>query len=227
MLVRNLKPGSLGFYSEATRGWLIEHDRDRERRQISTLAPLKSLFTMGQSRSVFFFPFPFLPFLNDRVCSGPSKRNLSPQDTDVIELTLTTIYDFDKLLHLLRDRSENLDHSAIRLTWKNNALCMGGPSSAVSICRLSSPGVRDGLHPFYDALPQAEPTTAAPLLLAAALYLLDLNCPFHSLPASRVMRALNRLKLCPGRRHSSLAASRACAMERLRPAGKALDTAHR
>lgn len=39
-------------------------------------------------------------------------------DTDVIELTLTTIYELDKLLHLLRDRSEHLELLSIRLTWE-------------------------------------------------------------------------------------------------------------
>lgn len=43
---------------------------------------------------------------------------MSPADTDLIELTLTTIYEFDKLLHLLRDRSDNLRLLAIRLTWE-------------------------------------------------------------------------------------------------------------
>jgi hypothetical protein len=43
---------------------------------------------------------------------------LSPEDTDLIELTLTTIYELDKLLHLLRDRSENLDLLGTRLTWE-------------------------------------------------------------------------------------------------------------
>jgi hypothetical protein len=47
-----------------------------------------------------------------------TQRNLSPQDTDVIELTLTTIYELDKLLHLLRDRSEHLEMLGIRLTWE-------------------------------------------------------------------------------------------------------------
>lgn len=36
----------------------------------------------------------------------------------MIELTLTTIYDLDKLLHLLRDRSENLELLGVRLTWE-------------------------------------------------------------------------------------------------------------
>ncbi|THH33803.1 hypothetical protein EUX98_g442 [Antrodiella citrinella] len=47
-----------------------------------------------------------------------TKRNLSPADTDLIELTLTTIYALDKLLHLLRDRSDHLDLLDIRLTWE-------------------------------------------------------------------------------------------------------------
>lgn len=46
-----------------------------------------------------------------------TQRNLSSQDTDLIELTLTTIYELDKLLHLLRDRSENLELLGTRITW--------------------------------------------------------------------------------------------------------------
>ncbi len=40
----------------------------------------------------------------------------------MIELTLTTIYELDKLLHLLRDRSENLDLLGVRLTWEENRI---------------------------------------------------------------------------------------------------------
>jgi hypothetical protein len=40
----------------------------------------------------------------------------------VIELTLTTIYELDKLLHLLRDRSDNLDLLGIRLTWEEHRI---------------------------------------------------------------------------------------------------------
>ena len=47
-----------------------------------------------------------------------ASRNLSPADTDLIELTLTTIYELDKLIHLLRDRSDNLELLGIRLTWE-------------------------------------------------------------------------------------------------------------
>lgn len=45
---------------------------------------------------------------------------MSPEDTDLIELTLTTIYALDKLLHLLRNRSENLDLFAVRLDWEEH-----------------------------------------------------------------------------------------------------------
>ncbi|KAF8974636.1 hypothetical protein BDZ97DRAFT_39997 [Flammula alnicola] len=55
-----------------------------------------------------------------QLTKAATQRNLSPEDTDVIELTLTTIYALDKLLHLLRDRSENLDMMSIRLLWEEN-----------------------------------------------------------------------------------------------------------
>jgi hypothetical protein len=35
---------------------------------------------------------------------------------------LTTIYELDKLLHLLRDRSENLDLLGVRLTWEEHRI---------------------------------------------------------------------------------------------------------
>lgn len=54
--------------------------------------------------------------------SAATQRNLSPADTDLIELTLTTIYEFDKLLHLLRDRSDNLELLSIRLTWEERRI---------------------------------------------------------------------------------------------------------
>ena len=52
--------------------------------------------------------------------TAATQRNLSPQDTDLIELTLTTIYALDKLLHLLRDRSDSLDLLGVRLTWEEH-----------------------------------------------------------------------------------------------------------
>ncbi|KAF8165017.1 hypothetical protein B0H34DRAFT_793453 [Crassisporium funariophilum] len=55
-----------------------------------------------------------------QLTKAATQRNLSPEDTDVIELTLTTIMELDKLLHLLRDRSENLEMLNIRLTWEEH-----------------------------------------------------------------------------------------------------------
>lgn len=51
-----------------------------------------------------------------------AQRNLSPVDTDLIELTLTTIYELDKLLHLLRDRSDSLELLGVRLTWEEKRI---------------------------------------------------------------------------------------------------------
>lgn len=49
-----------------------------------------------------------------------TQRNLTPEDTDLVELTLTTLFALDKLLHLLRDRSERLDLLCLRLTWEEH-----------------------------------------------------------------------------------------------------------
>lgn len=55
-----------------------------------------------------------------KLTKAATQRNLSSQDTDLIELTLTTIYALDKLIHLLRNRSESLDLLGIRLTWEEH-----------------------------------------------------------------------------------------------------------
>jgi hypothetical protein len=60
--------------------------------------------------------------LRHLLVAAATQRNLSPEDTDLIELTLTTIYELDKLLNLLRDRSENLDLLGIRLTWEEHRI---------------------------------------------------------------------------------------------------------
>lgn len=52
------------------------------------------------------------------VLEAATQRNLSPEDTDLIEVTLTTLLALDKLLHLLRDRSESLELLSLRLTWE-------------------------------------------------------------------------------------------------------------
>ncbi|KAJ7047629.1 hypothetical protein C8F04DRAFT_1059531 [Mycena alexandri] len=77
--------------------WLAEHDAIEKETEI---------FDSGELQTIKKFT------------KAATQRNLSPADTDLIELTLTTIYELDKLLHLLRDRSENLELLGIRLTWE-------------------------------------------------------------------------------------------------------------
>ncbi|KIL00013.1 hypothetical protein PAXRUDRAFT_822110 [Paxillus rubicundulus Ve08.2h10] len=82
---------------EQLQGWLAEHDRIEKETEI---------FDSGELKKLRMFT------------KAATQRHLSPEDTDLIELTLTTIYELDKLLHLLRDRSENLDLLGVRLTWE-------------------------------------------------------------------------------------------------------------
>ncbi|OJA09936.1 hypothetical protein AZE42_04892 [Rhizopogon vesiculosus] len=82
---------------EQLQKWLSEHDRIEKETEIFDSGELKKLRALTKAAT---------------------QRHLSPEDTDLIELTLTTIYELDKLLHLLRDRSENLDLLGIRLTWE-------------------------------------------------------------------------------------------------------------
>ncbi|KAF9247014.1 hypothetical protein BU15DRAFT_69858 [Melanogaster broomeanus] len=77
--------------------WLAEHDRIEKETEIFDSGELKKL---------------------RNITKAATQRHLSPEDTDLIELTLTTIYELDKLLHLLRDRSEHLDLLGVRLTWE-------------------------------------------------------------------------------------------------------------
>ncbi|KAJ7937306.1 hypothetical protein B0H13DRAFT_2246539 [Mycena leptocephala] len=79
------------------RQWLVEHDAIEKETEV---------FDSGELQTIKKFT------------KAATQRNLSPADTDLIELTLTTIYELDKLLHLLRDRSENLELLGIRLSWE-------------------------------------------------------------------------------------------------------------
>ncbi|KAJ7086623.1 hypothetical protein C8R44DRAFT_721296 [Mycena epipterygia] len=79
------------------RQWLAEHDVIEKETEI---------FDSGELKTIKKFT------------KAATQRNLSPADTDLIELTLTTIYELDKLLHLLRDRSENLELLGVRLSWE-------------------------------------------------------------------------------------------------------------
>lgn len=54
--------------------------------------------------------------------TAATQRNLSPADTDLIEVTLTTLFALDKLIHLLRARSDTLDITGLRLTWEEKRI---------------------------------------------------------------------------------------------------------
>ncbi|PPQ99895.1 hypothetical protein CVT24_009576 [Panaeolus cyanescens] len=84
---------------EQLQQWVAEHDAIEKETEMFDTGELKKL---------------------RKLTKAATQRNLSPADTDVIELTLTTIYELDKLLHLLRDRSDNLEMMGIRLTWEEN-----------------------------------------------------------------------------------------------------------
>lgn len=78
-----------------------------------------SLGSSRNSRKVRLHCFlHFAHLLISGISPAAAQRNLSPADTDLIEITLTTIYALDKLLHLLRGRSESLELLAVRLTWE-------------------------------------------------------------------------------------------------------------
>ncbi|KAI0079694.1 hypothetical protein K474DRAFT_1658784 [Panus rudis PR-1116 ss-1] len=81
--------------------WVAEHDRIEKETEIFDSGELKKL---------------------KKFTKAAAQRNLSPADTDLIELTLTTIYELDKLLHLLRDRSDNLELLGIRITWEERRI---------------------------------------------------------------------------------------------------------
>ncbi|KAI0786409.1 hypothetical protein C8Q75DRAFT_771636 [Abortiporus biennis] len=86
---------------EELKEWIAEHDRIEKETEI---------FDSGELRKLKKFT------------KAAAQRNLSPADTDLIEITLTTIYSLDKLLHLLRDRSEHLDLLGVRLTWEEKRI---------------------------------------------------------------------------------------------------------
>ncbi|KAI0676820.1 hypothetical protein C8Q78DRAFT_47766 [Trametes maxima] len=86
---------------EQLKEWIVEHDKIEKETEI---------FDSGELRKLKKFT------------KAAAQRNLSPADTDLIEITLTTIYALDKLLHLLRDRSDNLELLKVRLTWEERRI---------------------------------------------------------------------------------------------------------
>ncbi|KAG9006560.1 hypothetical protein FRB90_009863, partial [Tulasnella sp. 427] len=51
--------------------------------------------------------------------AAKSEQNLSPEDTDLIELTLQTLFALDKLMHLLRVRRDMIEQMDMRLRWED------------------------------------------------------------------------------------------------------------
>lgn len=49
--------------------------------------------------------------------AAASQKSLSRGDTDLLDITLSTLFLLDTLLHLLRDRADTLDLLALRLDW--------------------------------------------------------------------------------------------------------------
>ena len=99
--------------------WVAEHDKIEKETEIFDAGEFRKLkkFTKGTSPPLFPHNAGIVILISPR-STAAAQRNLSPADTDLIEITLTTIYALDKLLHLLRGRSENLELLAVRLTWE-------------------------------------------------------------------------------------------------------------
>ncbi|KAH9030162.1 hypothetical protein EDB85DRAFT_1964325 [Lactarius pseudohatsudake] len=141
--VRASVPAESGLPTrEQLKQWLIEHDKIEKETEIFDSGELKKF---------------------KKITKAASKRNLSPQDTDIIELTLTTIYEFDKLLHLLRDRSENLDLLGTRLSWEEQRCAAWADHRQLMLDLQSFLSQRARWSPsVYDALPQAESSAPTP-----------------------------------------------------------------
>ncbi|KAM6495594.1 hypothetical protein JOM56_008300 [Amanita muscaria] len=86
---------------EELQQWITEHDAIEKETEIFDKGELKKL---------------------RQLTKAATQRNLSPEDTDLIELALTTIYELDRLLHLSRGRAENLELLGLRLTWEENRI---------------------------------------------------------------------------------------------------------
>ncbi|CAO3607043.1 unnamed protein product [Mucor fragilis] len=52
-----------------------------------------------------------------RVLTGATDRNLTPADASTIEITLTTLTILDRMMHLLRTRSQLVDTLKVRIQW--------------------------------------------------------------------------------------------------------------
>ncbi|KAJ7228915.1 hypothetical protein GGX14DRAFT_615808, partial [Mycena pura] len=124
--------------------WLVEHD---------TIEKETEIFDTGELQTIRKFT------------KAATQRNLSPADTDLIELTLTTIYDLDKLLHLLRDRSENFELLGYRISWEEfrTAAWIDRRTIIADLKKFLDTRVRWTPAVYEDALPTTgTPPTSAP-----------------------------------------------------------------
>ncbi|BGO92228.1 hypothetical protein NBRC10512_000960 [Rhodotorula toruloides] len=83
--------------NEELEAWWAEHDRIEREIQAYDMGDLVKMRNIARERS---------------------KQELSPRDTDLIELTLTTLFAVDKLLSLLRQRRKALTLLGYRLKWE-------------------------------------------------------------------------------------------------------------
>lgn len=100
--------------------WVTEHERIEKETEVFDSGDLKKLKKFTKGIPIFYANPIHLSLIYFLLAA--TERTLSPEDTDLIELTLTTLLALDKLLHLLRDRSESLELLGHRLNWEEHRL---------------------------------------------------------------------------------------------------------
>lgn len=135
----------------------------------------------------------------------------------MIELTLTTIYELDKLLHLLRDRSDNLEMMGIRLTWEENRQAAWKERRQIIEDLHNFSATRARWEPAIYDVPPAPESTGNPLSVT--------SFSGSSIPADAFSRT-SRFKLAEMlSRDAALFSGRVTALQhgKITAAGKALD----
>jgi hypothetical protein len=82
--------------------------------------------------------------------AAASQKSLSASDTDLLSITLSTLYLLDTLLHLLRARAETLDLLSLRLQWDALRFNVGGETQALErdVCSFVEGKARWGLEKY-------------------------------------------------------------------------------
>lgn len=97
--------------------WMAEHEKieaETEQFDKGDMIRLKKM-AKGELHSVARHRCP----ANIERDAAKSEQNLSPEDTDLIELTLGTLFALDKLMHLLRVRRDMIEQMDMRLRWED------------------------------------------------------------------------------------------------------------